>query len=123
MNIALVITADNEIREEVLPHKDTLQFLQGCVGGLIQVPGYFGERLTMYVNEEGLLMGLPVNKIATWVLGYSLVGDVVIVGADPESGDTVGIPYDVLPDLVESLVRSAIRMDLTYHYHPIDITA
>ena len=68
-------------------------------------------------------MGLPVNKIATWVFGYSLVGDVVIVGADPESGDTVGIPDDVLPDLVESLVRSAIRMDLTYHYHPIDITA
>ena len=31
MNIALVITADNEIREEVLPHKNTLQFLLACI--------------------------------------------------------------------------------------------
>ena len=33
----------------------------------------------MYVHEEGLLHNLPVNKLASSIMGHTLVGDVIIV--------------------------------------------
>lgn len=81
--------------------------LQELVGGLIDCvstninPADFdleGERFTAcgYVNDEGILIGLEVNAMASIVFGRELFGPVVIVsGTNPTTGDYDGENYDV----------------------------
>ena len=67
------ITTDNEVY--TLPNGD-LETLQSAVGGYVQlVANPIGE---MYANEEGLLMGLAPNAIATAMAGQLIVGDIAI---------------------------------------------
>lgn len=66
---------------------DALRVLQGMVGGLIQPVWFLDENLdqewTVYVNEEGLLLQLPVNLAATAMIGHStLVGPAVFHPAE-----------------------------------------
>lgn len=56
-----------------------LQTLQNLVGGyieLVNMPEIDGD---MYVNEEGLLMGLEYNAKASDLTGQYIVGTAVIV--------------------------------------------
>lgn len=73
--------------------KDTLATYQNIVGGLIE--GLYGHDATVYVNEEGLILGLPYNPGATryinkmWGSRSLLYGTAVIVGpADREGNNT-----------------------------------
>lgn len=72
---------------------DGLAGYQAIVGGLIEpVTLNRGADDTLYLNEEGKIIGLPVNSIATDlalnVLQWRdvIVGDVVIVGPLDEEG-------------------------------------
>lgn len=57
----------------------TLKYLQGIVGGLIQIINLDDDEV-MIVNEEGGLLGLPINPTATRIYGddNSIVGDVLV---------------------------------------------
>jgi hypothetical protein len=81
----------------------TLAELQGLVGGYIEVVATRrteadGARVYMVVNEDGKRLQLPVNVIATVILGEAggrwddiVVGDVVLATMreldEPEEGD------------------------------------
>lgn len=54
---------------------------QAAVGGYIELMPRSKQspRLTAYANEEGRLIGLPVNIRASELLGYAVVGDVVVL--------------------------------------------
>lgn len=73
-----------------------LETLQEAVGGLIQAVD-LTPRLTMWCNEEGKLMGLPVNPVATamWTRYFGetdvIVGDVVFTGGSDEEGETTAL--------------------------------
>ena len=60
------ITTDNAV--QVVPPKNgedySLEELQGFVGGYIEIVR-LAEGQLMVVNEEGKLLGLPLNRIAT----------------------------------------------------------
>ena len=71
--------------------EDTLDNLQGIVGGYIEcveMPGV--KNVDLYVNEEGKLNKLPGNF---WLPEYEdcACGTVYMVGFDPETGDNVSI--------------------------------
>lgn len=79
-----------------------LKALQTFVGGWVEVVAL--KNATMYVNEEGLIHGLPRNDLATEIAhrygrlpkSDHIVGDVVIVGpADPETGHDTDLPESV----------------------------
>lgn len=84
--MARIIRADGT-QEEVEPSNDlrfTLEELQGFVGGLIEFID-LGEGW-MIVNEEGKLIGLPYNKIATriarpvlFAFDPGIFGDVLVM--------------------------------------------
>jgi hypothetical protein len=78
--MAYVIKVDGTI--ESLGPKPKLKQLQEAVGGYIEglysPTGFVG-----YANEEGLLMGLPLNVEATTLFGHPIVGDIVVL----EEGD------------------------------------
>lgn len=100
---ARVLTAP---KVEQLEGEDGLSILQGVVGGLIETAGRkrIGHiSLDAYCNEEGLLIGLPANRL---VDGTPVVGDVVISAADTRTGDSV--------DMDEKLVLEAMKWAKTW---------
>lgn len=100
---ALIVSPDGIVRETDIENE--LGAFQGVVGGYIE--GVFGNVATIYVNEEGLLMSLPWNLLATHfankVLGtpVNLVGTALIVG--PGDGD--GNDTDVRPTVVDYFTK------------------
>jgi len=71
--------------------------LKEAVGGLIEAC-IGGDDYTLWANEEGRLMGLPMNQVAREFVAemkqipisnvLSLHGDMVLAGCDGEGGDT-----------------------------------
>lgn len=105
---ALVVTAENGIRrvEYTPPHYDVLR---EAVGGWYEHVHPMGLKrpYSMMVNEEGLLLKLPMNMLGsllygTKVHGLPIVGDIVfvkdgyydgepdVVGMDAEEAQRVG---------------------------------
>ena len=101
---ALIITTNGggEIVELTKDFPGRLTELQRIVGGHIESAPTDGS-VTIYVNEEGKLMDLPVNfeatfswwEVAPWMRGADvLCGNVVIVGPPDHFGDDTDLPAD-----------------------------
>jgi hypothetical protein len=91
---ALLINAEeNTLTIVETPSEDALYFIQEAVGGYIDAVR--GEDIVGYVNDEGLLMGLPYNTLASILFGRHLVGDVLVVGSFSESGEYDGADYNI----------------------------
>lgn len=66
---------------------DGLDSMQAIVGGLIE-PIAFHDG-TMYVNDEGALMGMPINPVASKLYGGYIVGPALCLGnGDRHGNDT-----------------------------------
>jgi hypothetical protein len=88
---ALIVEPEGTFRDTEI--ETELGSFQAVVDGYIE--GVFGSVATIYVNEEGLLMRLPHNPLATLfaqrILGAGVVlhGTALIVGpGDGEGNDT-----------------------------------
>ena len=55
-----------------------LSVIQKIVNGYFEIIN-LPNNLSMYVNEQGILMGLPVNKKASEIAGFKIYGKVLIV--------------------------------------------
>lgn len=99
MTSAVIITTDDILEIVDMPEEDkVLELLQTTVGGLIEAvtlePG-----IVMWVNEEGLIRGLPVNRLASLMHSNGreaitvITGDVIITGMD-QKGETRGLPIE-----------------------------
>jgi hypothetical protein len=72
--------------------------LSTSVGGLIQVVS-LRDDLYIVVNEEGKLVGLPINLVGThmWNRSYGetdvIVGDAIFVGATDDEGETLPLSF------------------------------
>ena len=108
----VIINTDNTIEGKEVD--GSLASLQAIVGGLIQ-PLNLTANETLWANEEGLLIGLPYNQIATDLLsqfypGLALVGTVFLTGGTDEDGNTLSASQDhfeALKGLAESYARLA----------------
>lgn len=63
----------------------TLEAMQEVVGGYVELVRV-GD-LDLWVNEEGILEGLPLNRV---IVGMPLVGPILVASSN-EEGDTVGL--------------------------------
>ena len=97
--IGVIIHVDGSTEVVAMPEHDALPKMQEIVGGYIEGVTIDGGR--MYVNEEGLLRGLPVNpKACTFYPGPTpIVGDVIILG--PIVRD--GWDSSITPELIERI--------------------
>lgn len=74
-----------------------LDDLRAIVGGWLEAL-MVNPTITCYMNEEGKLDALPVNVRATAMMLHALhgqdviVGDVVLLGFDPETGEDLSLP-------------------------------
>lgn len=64
---------------------NNLDAMQGVVGGYIELVPVNG--LDLWVNEEGLLIGLPFNRM---IGGTPMVGTILVASSN-EEGDTIGL--------------------------------
>ena len=87
---AVVIGFDTSVEMVDYDKKDEYRFLSDAVDGYIEMVALKGTQLTMYVNEEGKLEGLPFNDIATSIFQAKfgavdiIMGNAVLVGAQKE---------------------------------------
>lgn len=100
---AVIVHPDGTVNHTEI--ESDLRAFQGVVGGYIE--GVYGRVGTIYVNEEGLVHGLPFNAHATIFaqrvlsVPVHLVGPALIVGpADTEGNDT-----DVRPAVVDYFTK------------------
>lgn len=95
----IVITADKKVSVEQMPSTspDEYNFLNTAVAGWIQAVELAEnlEGITLWVNEEGKMNGLPYNALATylWELSYGftdvIVGNAVLTGGTDDEGETL----------------------------------
>lgn len=94
---------------------NALEVLQHAVGGSIEYVEFPERWLGMFLNEEGKLVGLPPNYMASslWVDEYGdtdrIVGDVVLTSIETDDeGHTLGLSEERLFYLGE---RYGVRAD------------
>jgi hypothetical protein len=74
----------------------TLTHLQQAVGGLVDLVALH-EHVTMWVNDEGIVKGMPMNIVATSIArGFGFThqpyfGTAVFTGGGDEEGETLGL--------------------------------
>lgn len=79
--VALLIKSDSSAAIPVLPNngkKFGLEEVQKVVGGYVEVVR-LPHNMKMLVNEEGILMKLPLNLLASQMANQKIVGDVIVV--------------------------------------------
>jgi hypothetical protein len=85
MGSAMIVKANGD--KVILDHKPTYAEVKEAVGGYIEYTSgkdEAGKAVTIIVNEEGLLEGLPFNSIATQMMARKygqahLVGNAVVM--------------------------------------------
>ncbi len=104
----------------VIPHYDNLPLelhdfggladYQQAVGGNVEAVDLDSPATTLFVNDEGKIHGMPVNRRATllaWLTSRYLrrrdviCGPAVLVGPPDESGCSQSVPADFLALLLE----------------------
>jgi hypothetical protein len=96
----VVIPADAE--KDLEEHEFAeLEDYQAAVGGWIEAVDLPDLGITIYVNDEGCLNGLPVNSRVSFLWWYHvpearqstmLLGDAVLVGMPDRSGNVTDLP-------------------------------
>lgn len=97
MEIALVIKTDGT-KEVVLFTQDTfLKLAQDTVGGWVQMLPLPKKGIDLWLNEEGKMIGLDQNPVATalwsedWGMTDYMVGNAIITGGVNDEGETLGL--------------------------------
>ena len=79
---------------------DGYEDINKAVGGYIEAVNFGDKKYFCYINEEGKLLGLPENNLATqlWydsgqtiLLGDYIAGDAIFFGGIDKEGDDVDI--------------------------------
>lgn len=63
-----------------------------------------GDKFHGYVNDTGLIDGLPFNPVCSIIFGQVICGDVIIFGSFSPTGEYDGYEHDV-PEWVAQSVR------------------
>lgn len=80
MSKSPVMKIDTDGTRTYLPDREpTLEEMQEVVGGLIEPVAIPGTQKVLLANEEGLLMGLEQNLMASTLVGRNIVGPVLVM--------------------------------------------
>lgn len=78
---AILINTDGITETDI---ENKLEEIQKAVGGYIESVSLPLRDSVMIVNEEGLLLGLKINIIASEIANQPIVGNALILGVDGE---------------------------------------
>lgn len=112
MNIKGILVKAGEV-PVVVEFNESLEALQQFVGGYIEMIQLTDdEDVDIVINEEGKLYGLPVNKyvIHEGRIIDALMGDLIIVGANPDTGETVSVPESKIGRFMDLFSKQFIEI-------------
>lgn len=91
---AVIVDPDGTVRKAQI--ENSLGAFQAVVGGYIE--GVFDPDHTVYLNEDGMSLRLPVNQRITEHLDWprSLLGTALIVGPADEEGYDTDVPDHII---------------------------
>lgn len=90
---ALIIKPTGEVEPVTIPDTDSYRVLNELCEGLLDC--VYTDELVGYVNDEGLLIGLAPNALASLIFNRPIVGNVVLVGALNDEGECDGENHDI----------------------------
>ncbi len=93
MATAVIIRSSGEVSTQDIPSEDGHTLIHEIVGGWFDCVR--GEDIVGYVHDEGLLIGLPLNAVASMLFQRPLVGDCVVIGSLNERGEYDGENHDI----------------------------
>lgn len=99
--LALLVPADISADVKRINLDGDFRSVQTLVGGpfdCVRAKDYVG-----YVHDEGQIIGLPQNHLASYLFGCYLAGDVLIVGALNAAGRYDGDNHDVPAHLINMI--------------------
>jgi hypothetical protein len=111
MATALLIKTTGEVEVTTVPEDNGYQVLNELCGGWIDCVR--NDDIVGYVNDEGLLIGLDPNVLASVLFGRPLVGDVVVLGALSEEGEYDGENHDVPEQYLSDNFREVAELFLS----------
>lgn len=106
---ALLVTTDNEVK--LLDEDFHYERINELVGGWIEAVNFGDNSFFAYINEEGKIIGLPENKLATefWynsgqriLLGDYLAGNALFFGEVDDEGNNTDVPQEVIDHFIKA---------------------
>lgn len=95
-----IIMVAPEKKPEIIEISDTLESMQELVGGLIQALYPFDEAVALIANDEGKVMGLPLNRAlkdrGTGKAYDIIAGTFFLCGTSPDSGHFTSLTEEQL---------------------------
>jgi len=88
---------------------EPVAYMKSVVGGYLESIHLRNMGVTMWINEEGKLLGLPFNPLGTlfWEAEFGktdvIVGNVVLTGYPDHEGNLTGLPKEFADMLASSL--------------------
>lgn len=95
MSKSLLISPDGQHRQIDLPSEGSYEILRDTIGGLLDTVSNANGSVIGYLHDEGLIIGLPVNTVASLLFSRPLVGNVVLVGGLSPDGEYDGENHDL----------------------------
>lgn len=104
MKKALTIPADGETPTLLECGDDkTYETIREYVGGWFDCVR--SDKFHGYVNDTGLIDGLPFNPIASVIFGQVICGDAILFGSLSDDGEYDGEEYDIPEFVVAGIMR------------------
>ena len=104
---ALVLKADGSIPviTTIPSQKETFDIIKDTISSPhgTWFDCVLGENFRAYVNDTGLIDGLPLNPVASIVFGQVICGDVIFFGSYTPAGQWDGEEHDVPECVIESV--------------------
>lgn len=101
----LRITPD---KVDLIEIENTLQSFKDIVAGYIECVTLSPGKVEMIVNEEGLLLDLPNNPVASFITGQYIAGNAVIGGVEGE--DMSDVPQEAITIVRHAAARVGVSM-------------
>ena len=98
MKRALIIPTDQSPYTVMVNHPEG-DFIREVVGGWFDCVR--GDKFHGYVNDTGIIDGLPMNKVASIMFGRYLAGNVIVFGSFSASGEYDGYEHSIDPHVAE----------------------
>jgi hypothetical protein len=88
----LGIVTEHEFQDSDEYPSDNTQRIHEMIGGYLE--SVSTPMMTMFVNEDGRRLNLPINYVASMIARQPILGTVVILGSVNRNGDTVGLTIE-----------------------------
>ena len=109
MNRAIIIPAEGTPRTVMVEHPEG-DFIRSVVGGWFDCVR--GDKFHGYVNDTGLIDGLPLNPVASVIFGQILAGDCIVFGSMSASGEYDGYEHSIDPQVVVAVKSAHLLWEL-----------